>query len=69
MDKSFYTRITYNTLTGARDRVLDDLNLMTNGRADTAIKYVQEFLELDKILKEFEKENPQIKTGNIVDFN
>ena len=49
---SIYASITYATLTGARDRVLDDLNQLTEGKADTAIKYVEEFLELEKILQE-----------------
>ena len=49
---SVYASITYETLTGARDRVLDDLNDLTNGEAEKAIKYVTEFLELDKILED-----------------
>lgn len=51
MDRT-YVNITIETLTGARDRVLDDLNNLTDGKADKAIKYVKEFLELDKILEE-----------------
>lgn len=50
-----YTNITHETVIGARDRVLDDLNLLTNGNADKAIAYVKEFLELDGILREIEK--------------
>ena len=49
MGKSIFTHITEKTLYGARDRVLDDLNSLTHGEADKAIKYVQEFLELDSI--------------------
>ena len=52
---SIYASITYGTLTGARDRVLDDLNKLTDGNADKAIKYVIEFMELDKILEENKK--------------
>lgn len=52
MGKTFYTGITEETLTGARDRVLDDLNELTGGYAEKAIAYVSEFLELDEILKE-----------------
>ena len=48
---SVYASITYATLTGARDRVLDDLNQLTDGNAEKAIKYVEEFLELEKILE------------------
>lgn len=46
-----FESITVETLTGARDRVLDDLNALTDGNADKAIKYVAEFNELDEILK------------------
>lgn len=37
---SIYTAITYETLVGARDRVLDDLNKLTGGHADRVILYV-----------------------------
>ena len=52
---SEYVRITIETLTGARDRALEDLNQLTHGNAEKAIKYVKEFLELDKILQECNK--------------
>lgn len=54
---SIYASITIETLTGARDRVLDDLNNLTDGNAEKAIKYVTEFLELDKILEENKKKS------------
>lgn len=56
---NIYASITYATLTGARDRVLDDLNQLTDGNAERAIKYVNEFLELDKILSEHESKQPK----------
>lgn len=49
---SIYTSITEETVTGARDRVLDQLNELTDGQADVAIRYVSEFVELDNILRE-----------------
>ena len=51
-NNSIYTSITEETVTGARDRVLDQLNELTNGQADVAIRYVSEFVELDNILRE-----------------
>ena len=50
--KSIFTQITVETLESARNRVLDDLNALTNGEAEKALAYVSEFLELDTILKE-----------------
>lgn len=50
-----FVSITEATAYGARDRVLDDLNNLTNGEADKAIKYVDEFKELDSICKEIEE--------------
>lgn len=44
--------ISLETLQGARDRVLDDLNKLTDGKADRAIKYVEEFIELNSLLSE-----------------
>ena len=52
MEKRIYTSITEETLTAARDRVLDDLNALTDGNADKAIQYAAEFKELDGILEE-----------------
>lgn len=52
---NIYTHITEATAYGARDRVLDDLNALTNGEADKAIKYVAEFNELEAICKEIEE--------------
>ena len=52
---SIYTEITYETLVGARDRVLDDLNELTNGQADRVIMYVKEFNELESILEKYKK--------------
>ena len=50
-----YTFITKETLEGARDRVLDELNELTGGNAEEAIRYVSEFVELDQILREHKK--------------
>lgn len=50
-----YVKMTEKTAYGARDRVLDDLNTITNGHADTAIKWVLEFLELEEICQEFKE--------------
>lgn len=56
MDKySIYTSITEATAYGARDRVLDDLNALTNGEAAKAIKYVEEFKELEAICNEIKE--------------
>ena len=55
MEKRIYTSITEATLTAARDRVLDDLNALTDGKAYEAIKYAAEFKELDGILEEHRK--------------
>lgn len=51
MANSIYTTITEATVTGARDRVLGDLNALTDGKAQKAIDLVSEFLELDSILE------------------
>ena len=48
-----FVNITETTAFGARDRVLDDLNKLTNGNAYKAIQYVSEFLELERICEEF----------------
>lgn len=62
MGKTIFTDISETTLFGARDRVLDDLNELTHYEADRAIKYVQEFLELDAICENFkEKEKKKEK--------
>ena len=55
MANSIYTEITAATAYGARDRVLDDLNALTNGMAERAIRYVEEFKELDEICKRFKE--------------
>lgn len=57
MDNNFraYVAITEATALGARDRVLDDLDALTDGEAEKAIKYVAEFNELDSICKEIAK--------------
>ena len=52
MANSIYTTITAETVTGARDRVLSDLNALTDGKAELAIKLVSEFCELDGILEQ-----------------
>lgn len=52
MANGIYAFITEETLTGARDRVLEDLNALTNGEAEKAIAYVSEFIELNSILEE-----------------
>jgi hypothetical protein len=51
MANSIYTTITAQTITGARDRVLSDLNALTDGKAQKAIELVSEFIELDSILE------------------
>ncbi len=51
MAKEIYTTITAQTVTGARDRVLNDLNALTDGKAQKAIDLVSEYLELDSILE------------------
>lgn len=51
MANSIYTTITEQTVTGARDRVLSDLNALTDGKAQKAIELVSEFIELDSILE------------------
>lgn len=61
MASSIYTSITEETVTGARDRVLDQLNELTNGHADTAIRYVSEFVELDGILEQIKKRKAEEK--------
>ena len=53
-DVKVYVSITESTAYGARDRVLNELNALTSGNADRAIKYVEEFMELDGICKEIE---------------
>ena len=54
-DVKVYVSITESTAYGARDRVVDGLNALTNGNADRAIKCVKEFMELDGICKEIEE--------------
>ena len=54
-NNSIYTSITEETVTGARNRVLQQLDELTNGMAETAIRYVSEFVELDNILEEHKK--------------
>lgn len=53
MANTIFTDITEETVIGARDRVLDALNELTDGNADKAIKYVSEFVELNTILEKF----------------
>lgn len=52
MGNYIYASITEETITGARDRVLDALNALTDGQAEKAIAYVSEFVELNKVLEE-----------------
>lgn len=61
MDNNFtaYVAITEATALGARDRVLDDLNALTNGEAEKAIRYVEEFNELEKICKKIAKDREE----------
>lgn len=54
-----YVAMTEATALGARDRVLDDLNALTNGEAEKAIKYVAEFNELDSICKKIANEKEE----------
>lgn len=49
-----YTLISIATVKGARDRALANLNALTKNKADKAIACVQEYLELDHILVEYE---------------
>ena len=60
MGKSIFTHITEKTLYGARDRVLEYLNILTHGEADKAIEYVQEYLELDSICEEYKKQEKEL---------
>ena len=55
MANSIYTSITEATVTGARDRVIDELHALTNGEPNKAIKLVAEYNELNAICKEIEK--------------
>ena len=69
MATTIYTSVTEATAYGARDRVLDDLNALTNGKAETAIKYVAEFNELDGICKEIEaKKAKDAETTKTIKF-
>jgi hypothetical protein len=54
MANSIYTTITAETVTGARERVLNDLNALTDGKAELAIKLVSEFCELNSILEKID---------------
>lgn len=64
MMNEIFTSITEATAYGARDRVLDDLNALTNGEAEKAIKYVAEFKELDKICRKIEEEKAEKAAAN-----
>lgn len=55
-EKTQTVSITETTAFGARDRVLDDLNKLTDGNAYMAIDYVTQFLELEKICEKFKEE-------------
>ena len=62
-----YVQITKSTVEAARDRVLDDLNALTNGEAERAIRYVAEFNELEGIcqkLKEKEQRLQEYEAAN-----
>ena len=56
-----YVSITEATAYGARDRVLDDLNALTNGEAEKAIKYVAEFIELDNICNDLKEKRAKLE--------
>lgn len=55
-NKTKFVSITETTAFGARDRVLNYLDKLTSGNAYKAIECVVEYLELNKICEEFEKE-------------
>ena len=54
MANTVFTEITEETVLCARDRVLTDLNAITDGQADKAIKYVGALAEFDSILEKLE---------------
>lgn len=53
---TIYTNISEETLKGAKERAVRDLNELTGGNAEKAIECVVEILEFDKILAENEKQ-------------
>lgn len=62
-----YVQITKSTLEAARDRVLDDLNALTDGEAEKALRYAAEFAELESIcqrLKEKEQRLNEYEAAN-----
>lgn len=60
-ERTRFVEIKSTVAFGARDRLLDDLNKLTDGNAYMAIDYVTQFLELEKICEEFEKEKKEKK--------
>ena len=51
-DTKKYVYITKETITNARDRVILELNNITDGEAQRALELAAEYNELDKIVKE-----------------
>lgn len=55
LENTIYTGISEDTVRGVRDRVYKDLNAITEGHADAALKMAEEYNELSRILEEFEE--------------
>ena len=55
LENTIYTGISEDTVRGVRDRVYKDLNAITEGHADAALKMAEEYNELSHILEEFEE--------------
>lgn len=62
MAKGTFTFITEETLIGAKNRALAKLNELTGNKAEEAIKCVSEYVELDSILQEHQKNKAQAHT-------
>ena len=61
MDNYIYTRITEETAKKARDRVEQELGVLTNGHAFEAMALVKEFEELEGIVAEFEEKAARLE--------
>ena len=59
--KRIYTSISEKTVRRSRDRVLNELNVLTGGEALKAISLVEEYNELESICKDIEKEREDKK--------
>lgn len=54
-----YVRITRETAFGAKEMAYGELEAITSGNVDTAILLTKQYLELEKICKEFEEKEEQ----------